>query len=193
LYDFGSFLRESNNLPTTMYLMFLGLPMLFFWSLAAFLTPFGWLRALPLAAAAVGIVYFRRRDARLALGIGAWAALTYLLDLLAWWLSPGPLEPGRGRLTWVGLQSDGVAGFPWRALELPPGAMGGDQPTAEQWGVVMVNLGCWGAVAAVAVIAILALRRSRHNAPAPLLPGVLLATAFVLNQFLVATFMLWFD
>jgi hypothetical protein len=89
--------------------------MLFFWSLATFLTPFGWLRVLQLAAAAVGIVYFRRRHARLAIGIGAWAALTYLLDLLdllAWWLSPGPLDPGRGRLTWVGLQSEGIAGFP---------------------------------------------------------------------------------
>jgi hypothetical protein len=175
-----------------MHLMILGAPMLFFWSLIAFATPFGWLRVLPLAAAVVGVAYWQRRELRLATGIGAGAALAYLLDLLAWWMSRGPIEQGHGRLTWVGLQSAGLAGFPLHALELPPGAMGGDRPTAEQWWVVMANLGCWSVVAAVVVAALL-WRHGRSKPKSRAIPWLLLGTAFVLNQFLVATFMLWFD
>jgi hypothetical protein len=175
-----------------MPILIIGAPMLFFWSLIAFITPFGWLRVLPLLAAVIGVAYWQRREARLAVGLGAWVALAYLLDLLAWWSSRGPMEPGHAKLTWVGLQSDGLAGFPWHALELPPGAMGGDQPTAEQWWVVMANLGFWGVVAAVVVAALI----WRHDWSKPnsrALPWLLLGTAFMLNQFLVATFMLWFD
>lgn len=177
------------------FLPILMMPVLMAMTWKVVLTPFGLLRLVPLAVAAVGYAVLHRKFRSAGLGLGVWIFLTYAFDLLAWLFSRRNIAAGAATANWGVFPSAYMAGFPVHLLELPPPPMGADLPPAWEWWVVMVNLIFWSAVSAAVVLTVHRFC-AKARWPKPRLGRTALwlkIGALLLNQATCALFFLWFD
>ncbi len=125
---------------------------------------------------------------------GTLAALWPLASFASWSLSKTAMPQDEANLTWVGVPSPYVTGFPIRGVELPPGALGGDVVPTEFWPVVIVNEAFWLLAIALALIAAgrnERLRKIFSSRPFPWLGAAVLALLSVSAR--NALMLLWFD
>jgi len=170
----------------------LGLPMSFW----AYVSPFAWVRTLPLAVALLGMLFLRKKNPTAVVKLGWWAFFTYVADAMAWLILKREIPEGSGTMTWAsGVPTEYLAGFPLHLLEVPPGAMGSDRPELSQWWIVFANLAFWALCVAALVFVprlserwgVAAFLKRRKNGLWPW------AGAFVVHQFTLFMFMIWFD
>lgn len=153
---------------------------------------FGLLSTLPLFALGIGCLYgFKTGKKKLIPILALTAALTQALFFASWILSRRTMPTNASTHTWSGLPSETSAGFPVRALEIPPAPMGNDHVPMETWSGIFINQGFWLAIGLC--LSLLIVRSWPRVLSIPRLPFILLFLACLGNLYTLALLTLWYD